>query len=552
MSNRYLNLRLYWLVLLFGFPMSNLWGSGFQVNRFEPTPAGESSFVVDSPLYKKNLTLSVGLSFNYAYRPLRYGVIQGGDFFPTQLALAHQFITHLDLAVAFSNRWIITASMPLTIAESGAGYDATGIQPLVGLYAGDFRLGARLRAFRFADKDPFSISAGLDLWIPTYRGVSQLGENGIRLMPKLIFGGTLGRFHWSSVLGFYYRPNSTIGDDPQTPYNGMGSQIVLGASAGVDVHKNVQLSVEGSFNTVVTQGHPFSSAQNNLEVLAGAHFRIKDFLLSVAGGPGVFEASGSPAFRAVVRVAYSPRQKQEVPEQKPIIVRPKCEDIPKDSDDDGVPDVLDRCPLVHKNKYGLGEDPNQPGCPLEEKADTDKDGVIDVFDMCKMEKGPKENNGCPWPDADKDMIPDREDACPTQPGAPNADPHKNGCPALAVVRNNKIEIAQPVYFATNKDVILKKSYPVMEAVLLILQNMPQINVSIEGHTDSRSGVVFNQGLSERRAKSVMNWLLKRGISDKRLSSQGFGLTRPIDTNKTAKGRANNRRVEFIIIPEADK
>jgi outer membrane protein OmpA-like peptidoglycan-associated protein len=72
-----------------------------------------------------------------------------------------------------------------------------------------------------------------------------------------------------------------------------------------------------------------------------------------------------------------------------------------------------------------------------------------------------------------------------------------------------------------------------------------LKFTIEGHTDNQGGKGTNQPLSENRAAAVMKWLQGKGIDGRRLKSAGFGDSRPIDSNKSAEGRANNRRVEFV-------
>jgi outer membrane protein OmpA-like peptidoglycan-associated protein len=151
-------------------------------------------------------------------------------------------------------------------------------------------------------------------------------------------------------------------------------------------------------------------------------------------------------------------------------------------------------------------------------------------------------------------VQDPVDACPDQPGAPNPDPKKNGCPGLVSVTGGQIVIVKPVFFATNKDVILKKSFEVLQSVADALKASPQIKkVRVEGHTDDRGKVAYNTELSDRRAKSVMKWLVEHGIEEGRLAAQGFGPAKPIADNKTADGRAKNRRVDFVIVdPPQDK
>jgi outer membrane protein OmpA-like peptidoglycan-associated protein len=74
-------------------------------------------------------------------------------------------------------------------------------------------------------------------------------------------------------------------------------------------------------------------------------------------------------------------------------------------------------------------------------------------------------------------------------------------------------------------------------------------VSIEGHTDNQGPDDYNQDLSERRAASVRRYLISQGVESERLRSKGFGESQPIDDNRTAAGRAENRRVEFLIIKQ---
>ena len=106
----------------------------------------------------------------------------------------------------------------------------------------------------------------------------------------------------------------------------------------------------------------------------------------------------------------------------------------------------------------------------------------------------------------------------------------------------------PVLFATDKDVILKQSYPVLEEVANVLKTATGVNrVSIEGHTDNRGTPKHNTDLSQRRAKSVMKWLVSHGIDAKRLESHGYGQDRPVVDNDSDEHRAKNRRVEFHII-----
>jgi outer membrane protein OmpA-like peptidoglycan-associated protein len=220
-----------------------------------------------------------------------------------------------------------------------------------------------------------------------------------------------------------------------------------------------------------------------------------------------------------------------------------------DADHDGVTDDVDQCV---DQPAGPTPDPERPGCP---DRDSDGDGVLDHQDQCPREPAgalpDRSRPGCPAPDRDHDFVADDVDACPDKPGAPSDDPKKNGCPGLVLVDATHIRINKPVFFATNEDTILKKSFPVLQAVADALKNTPGVKkVSVEGHTDNRGKDDHNLELSQRRADSVRRWLVEHGIEPERLEAKGYGSTQPLRTNKTSAGRAENRRVEFTIVDPA--
>jgi outer membrane protein OmpA-like peptidoglycan-associated protein len=221
---------------------------------------------------------------------------------------------------------------------------------------------------------------------------------------------------------------------------------------------------------------------------------------------------------------------------------------PVDSDGDGIADASDACPSA----AGVAAvDAKQNGCPLP--LDGDQDGVLDADDACPTVAGAKtpdpKTNGCPDTDRDKDGIVNESDACPDAAGNADPDPKRNGCPK-AFVQDGQIKIRDQVKFGWGSAQILpgKDSQDVLEAVLATLKDHPEIKgLRIEGYSDSVGPADKNRQLSKQRANAVLKWLVAHGIDEKTLQSFGFGPDKPIDSNDTNEGRANNRRVEFHLV-----
>jgi outer membrane protein OmpA-like peptidoglycan-associated protein len=238
-----------------------------------------------------------------------------------------------------------------------------------------------------------------------------------------------------------------------------------------------------------------------------------------------------------------------------------------DSDGDKVFDKDDACPDVK------GPVENK-GCPWK---DTDGDTLLDNVDACPAIAGPVENKGCPWPDTDNDGVLDKDDACPTvaglvenkgcpvldadRDGVPDniddcpliAGPADNkGCPKVTKATLDKLKVeAKSIFFVTGKatlsDAKKGETSGRLDAIKEILKNYPNAKFAINGHTDNVGNPKANQKLSEERAKAVMDALIAKGVNPENLSSQGFGASKPVASNKTASGRAQNRRTEIVYL-----
>ena len=178
------------------------------------------------------------------------------------------------------------------------------------------------------------------------------------------------------------------------------------------------------------------------------------------------------------------------------------------------------------------------GCPIP---DSDKDGINDEEDKCPQQAGVARYGGCPVPDTDGDGVNDEEDKCPTVAGiAANA-----GCPEVKEEIKTKVEFAaRNIFFNTGSYQLQTKSYAPLNEVAQILKDNPTLKLDVEGHTDITGDAAKNQILSENRAAAVKAYLVAQGIERDRLTSAGYGIDKPIADNKTAAGKAKNRRVEL--------
>jgi OmpA-OmpF porin, OOP family len=173
---------------------------------------------------------------------------------------------------------------------------------------------------------------------------------------------------------------------------------------------------------------------------------------------------------------------------------------PRDSDGDGVPDHLDECPDTPR-----GVEVDEVGCPL---------------------------------DSDGDGVPDYRDDCPGTP--PGTRVNSRGCPITAVIN------LEGVTFEFDSARITSDDRGTLRDAADIMRRYPEIQVEIAGHTDSIGSASYNEGLSLRRAESVIEFLVNEGVDRNRMTARGYGQNSPIADNATEEGRAQNRRVELHI------
>jgi OOP family OmpA-OmpF porin len=560
---------------------------GASLNRFEPAETGSDWFANESLDLRGTIRPALGVVGDFAYKSY---VLKNPDGSENTVVVGNQFYLHLGGALVLFDRLRLGVSLPVAVVQDGNDKVVGGqiyVAPTQG-GIGDLRLALDLRLVGQYG-EPFTASLGGRLWIPTGDELQYVGDGQVRVGPRLAVAGDVGEFAYAAGVGVVYRANDT-------PFNGhpTGTEADFNVALGARLaDKALLIGPELAGSTIVSNGGAFFGDHTTpLALLIGGHYNAGDVRLGLGAGPGLSNAAGTAAFRALASLEWFPAPDKPPPPDRdgdaiadaedacidtagvrtndpktngcPVVADrdndgiadrddacpdtagvatddPKTNGCPSDRDGDGVADGEDACPDVAGSR---SDDRTTNGCP----PDRDKDGVADASDACPEVPGVKtddqKTNGCPS-DRDKDGIVDGEDACPDLSGPRNADAKKNGCPLVAV-QNGQVTILEQIKFKTNSAEIVD-SQTILDAVAKTLTEHPEIkHLRVQGHTDSTGALAYNKNLSRQRAAAVVAALVKTGVSKDRLSSAGFGPTVPIADNGTEEGRTANRRVEFHI------
>lgn len=364
------------------------------------------------------------------------------------------------------------------------------------------------------------------------------------LSTHLDFAGTLS----GSFLN-YNVPNANNIDSRE--------QLLLEAAATANLKL---LSDKYCINPFITAGLGAFSYRKSFGAFApigvGLQFKIADGVFALVNSQYRIPVTD----RAVYHFYHSAGFTSPLVKKKEPVVVPPPPPVVLDRDNDGILDADDKCPDVaglaalqgcpDRDGDGIADGDDKcpdvaglakyEGCPIP---DTDGDGINDEMDKCPTEKGFARYQGCPIPDSDKDGVNDEEDKCPTRPG-----PASNmGCPEIAKEIIEKINIAaKNIFFATGSAKLLPKSFKSLNEVAALLAADESLMINIDGHTDTTGKREKNMTLSDSRANSVKTYLASKGVTDSRMTATGYGPDRAIATNKTAAGRAKNRRVEMTV------
>jgi OmpA-OmpF porin, OOP family len=534
----------------------------FYLDRAQISGAPDDGFMVWRPNLSEKTRFYANAILGYSHNPLRSDTVASDPRVQSNIdnPVEGQFITYLSAGTEIANRLSVNLMIPITAYQitgndpSGQSVGTGGISDThVALH--DIRLDGRVRSWE-TDNHLLKVGGGAAVWIPTGNTDAFAGDGQAT---GYLYGAAefnFGKFFLAGNLGPQFRPERSIGGSNGALF--LASEIRYSGGLYLPLRDGrVRLGGElwGTTGLTESAGHStFMTLRNtDFEWLAQVRYVLDERSRWYAeGGFGTRLAAGygAPDFRMLIGIGHYITLldfESKSPPRKLHTYTPTVDDYDRDSDGDGYPDSIDKCP--QEKEDGKPPEPTD-GCPAA--SDRDGDGIPDSADQCpdkaEDKDGIQDDDGCPEVDVDNDGVPDTEDKCPTQPGPRSSVAEKNGCPSLTRVGSDgEVELLQPIEFETGRAVIKPGSYPILDEVVTLMKARGSIKMGVYGHTDSRGVAAMNMKLSGERAAAVMGYLVSHSIAKSRLESQGFGQTKPIADNNTDVGRSKNRRVEFKIL-----
>jgi outer membrane protein OmpA-like peptidoglycan-associated protein len=458
--------------------------------RFDPSSSEDGVLGTEGADRRRQLEPYLALWLAYTNDPVVV-TDNGGD--EIGAVVDHVLSAHLAASINLVAGLEVGLAMPVSLFKSGDDAVATqlGIDDQGGTALGDLQLRAGYR-FYLSYRAHLAIHLGVLLPTSPAGDVLSLGF-GVRPTLAFLYG-----FDFMDLLfnvSYLYRADEQLADFD----GGMELGARMAARIGLDETWDTSVVAEVGMSTQLADffgpaGTPVE-ARGGLEHWLSRHWRVGAF-----GGAGIGPGVGAPDFRVGLHIAYGTQPR-----------RPRIEPLPGDEDADGIRDEDDECPYDPEDRDGFEDD---DGCPDE---DNDGDGILDV-----------------------------DDACPNEPESMDGIADDDGCPDRIRVEGSLITTFEPVQFRSESAEILRESHPMLREVASVMRANPDMDIRVEGHTDSTGDDDYNMRLSQQRAESVRRFIISQGIDGSRIEAEGHGETRPIASNDTAEGRRQNRRVEFHI------
>nr|QAT78184.1 TraB [Cystobacter armeniaca] len=483
----------------------------FDVQAFRPLGAPQDLVTVGQSRPLSHLSISGGAFLNFSLDPLV--LVAAGTNSKALSVVGNRLQLDVMASVGLFDWFELGLDMPLVLAQGGDNLEAIGTEGFVQSFTpGDLRLTAKVAVpglRRAPEGSGFGAALTFGLGLPTGIQEAFASDGETTWTPGLMLDY---RFESGILLAL----NTGLWLRPEREFAGVqwGNSATFGLGAEVPILRSSGITAVGMLSgSAPLEKLPDNPLQLPAELLVGLRwYSGLGLTFTVGGGGGCGCSLTSPTMRLFTSIIW-------------------------------VPSVTKEYAALERFK-----EPPEPPPPAPPPVDPDGDSVIGEGDRCPAIAGPVENSGCPDTDQDGDAVVDRLDRCPENPAGPRG---REGCP-LARIAGNKIIILDQVHFATDQDVILPESFPILEEVAEeLLKHLEVQRVLIEAHTDARATDTYNYDLSRRRAASVMNFLLDSGIAVERLCSAGFGRSRPLAANDSESNMALNRRVEFTILPPAE-
>ena len=516
----------------------------FNTERFRLSVDRGGILDVENAAVPEHFVIDLGLMLSYSNDPLVVNFEQDGESERVGSLVHDRISAHLVGSIGLLDWAQIGLEVPMALYQNDKLGTLDPSTTLSGTSFGDMQVVPKLQ-FLHQGKHVVNAAVILGVSLPTGSETGFLSDGSFGFEPELAISRKMGAIKAAANFAFRSRKaRQQVGleiDDELVTRLGLGYRLGANGSGPIELDATLR---------VATRASDFfgSSGTNHTEVAGGASYDLPHNLVAFSAlSVGLSQGFGTPDFRTLlgVRLGFGlgddkgsaiHRDADYVLRRRPLDAPPAA----NDTDGDGILDTEDECPTEAEDKDGF-EDAN--GCP---DPDNDGDGVLDVDDVCPLKPGIAEAQGCMPVDRDGDTVIDKEDNCPDEPGTVEF----QGCNTrqLVTLLDGQLAIMDIVHFKTNKDVILPKSFELLNNVAQVLSAHTDITrIRVEGHTDDRGPDAYNKDLSQRRAEAVLRYLTERGVEANRLEAKGYGEEQPVQTNETNEGRSANRRVEFKIL-----